>query len=149
MVISDNKIEFVIKKPTKTTRRILKPTVVTCVSSPIQELDVANHVKVYLERTESHRDTHDKLFISWKTFKPVTKQSLARWLTLVLKIAGIDTSSFTAHSYRGAGLSNALSKGAHISQIVSAGNWTNVSTFLNFYNAPSYDSEIGNIILND
>ena len=150
MVISNDKIEFVIKKPTKTTRRILKPIVVTCVSSPTQEeLDVANHVKVYLEKTKPYRTSHDNFFISWKTFKPVTKQSLARWLTLVLKIAKIDTSIFTAHSFRGAGLSKALSKGAPISQIVSSGNWSNVSTFLNYYNAPSYDSEIGNIILND
>ena len=79
--------------------------------------------------------------------KPVTKQSLSRWLTLVLKLAGIDTNKYQAHSYRGAGLSAAFSAGASISQIMAAGNWSNENTFRMYYNAPSTDSSIGNLIL--
>ena len=137
IVFSDNKIEIVIKDKVKTSRKFLKSTIVTCVSSDIVELDVVKTLTHYLERTSQHRNGSEKLFISWKTFKPVCKQTLARWLTLVLKIAKIDTSIFKAHSFRGASLSHAYSKGASINQIVAAGNWTNASTFFRFYNAPS------------
>lgn len=149
IVVSKEKVEFVITDRTKTTRKILKPTVITCVSTDVPELDVANHVKIYLEKTKDFRtnDNFSKLFLSWKTHRPVTKQTLSRWLTMVLKSSKIDTSVFQAHSYRGAGLSKALSSGASISQIIKAGNWTNSSTFNTFYNAPAFDTEIGKIIL--
>ena len=89
-----------------------------------------------------------QLFLSWATKKPVTKATISRWLTTTLKLAGIDTTQFTAHSYRGAGLSAAHSKGASIEKIVEHGNWSNVDTFHSYYNAPDRDSPIGQIILN-
>ena len=102
-----------------------------------------------IELTKDFREDDGKLFLSWATKKPVTRQSIARWLVHVLQLAGIDTATFKAHSYRGAGLSHAFQKGASIKQIVEAGNWANDSTFRMFYNAPSYDSAIGKIILNN
>ena len=144
--ISDSKLKFVINEKTKTTRKFLKPQIISCVSSSVPELDVAEHVKTYLERTSPFREDTN-FFLSWKTRKPVSKPTLSRWLTLVLKKAGIDTNKYQAHSFRGAGLSKALNSGASIAQIVAAGNWTNAKTFLNYYNAPSYDSDIGRIIL--
>ena len=147
MIVSDDKIEFIVRDKIKTTKKVLKPTVITCVSSHIEQLNVAAHVKAYLERTATFREPNSPLFLSWATHKPVTRQSLARWLTLVLKMAHIDTSIFKAHSYRGAGLSKALSKGASIKQIIESGNWSNATNFHRFYNAPSYDTPIGNLIL--
>ena len=55
-----------------------------------------------------------KLFLSWATKKEVTKQTISRWLTIVLALSGIDTNKFKAHSYRGAGLSAAYAKGVSI-----------------------------------
>ena len=149
MCISEDKIDFIINDKIKTTRKILKPHIISCISTNSPELDVCAHVKAYLQKTESYRTENGpfQLFLSWKTHRPVTRQSLSRWLTLVLKIAGIDISKFQAHSYRGAGLSKAIRSGASIPQIVKAGHWKNASTFKTFYNAPSYDSEIGKIIL--
>ena len=149
MVISDKKVDFVITDKVKSTRKFLKPTIISCISTNNEALDVSAHVKAYVEKTKNLRGSEEKLFISWKTFKSVTRQSLARWLTLVLKIAGIDTSIFKAHSYRGAGLSKAMNKSANISQIVAAGNWSSSATFNKFYHAPNVDSEVGQIILND
>ena len=149
MKISPTKIEFVIREKVKNTRKVLKPTIITCVSSAIPELDVASHVSFYLEKTQEYRDEKGQVFLSWLTKKPVVKQSLARWLKEVLGLAGIDTSVYKSHSYRGAGLSHAFQKGASIDQIVAAGNWANSSTFNMYYNAPSHSSDIGNIILGD
>ena len=149
MSITSQSVDFIVKERTKTTRRILKPITISCVSNDDESPNFANYVQFYINATKAHRGKEGKLFISWKTLKPVVRSSLARWLKQVLASAGIDTSIFKAHSYRGAGLSHALNKGATIDQIVKAGNWANASTFNKFYNAPSYDSAIGNIILND
>ena len=149
MSVSENKVEFIIRDRVKTTRRVLKPTVITCVVSDNEALNVANYVKMYIENTREFRKDNGKLFLSWATKKPVVKQSISRWLVEVLKLSGIDTTTYKAHSYRGAGLSHAYQKGASIQQIVDAGNWANDSTFKKFYNAPSYESAIGNIILDN
>ena len=149
MSVSEDKVEFIIRDRVKTTRRVLKPTVITCVVSDNEALNVANYVKMYIENTKEFRKDNGKLFLSWATKKPVVKQSISRWLVEVLKLSGIDTTTYKAHSYRGAGLSHAYQKGASIQQIVDAGNWANDSTFKKFYNAPSYESAIGNIILDN
>ena len=67
----------------------------------------------------------------------------------MLDLAGIDSSKYRSHSYRGASVSEAKSKGASINAIMMAGRWRNVSTFRNYYDAPSEESEIGRLILND
>ena len=149
----DNSIKFVIKDRTKTTRRTLRPKIINCCNSEMEELNVANCVRFYLDATKEFRlsnlNNGENLFYSWKTKKPVSKPTIARWLKLVLKLAGIDTNQFTAHSYRGAGLSSAFFRGASIGQIISAGNWKNVNIFKDHYCAPSYESSLGNMILND
>ena len=63
-------------------------------------------------------------------------------------IAGINTKMFTAHSYRGAGLSGAKARGATINQIIAAGDWTNKNKFHPFCDEPVTNSPIGRIILN-
>lgn len=147
MIISPNKVEFLIKDRIKTTRKVLKPFVITCVSTEDDSLNVCEYVKYYLEKTKGFRQNYEKLFLSWCSKRPVTKQSIARWLVEVLKLSGINTSIFRAHSFRGASLSYALEKGASIQQIISAGNWSNETTFRRFYCSPSEESEIGRLIL--
>ena len=112
-------------------------------------------VIAYLNRTISLRAKAVKQglgkptqpFLSWSTHRPVTKTTISCWLTTTLEMAGINTQLFTAHSYRGAGLSDTKAKGASVSQIVAAGYWTNVKTFHSFYEAPANNTPIGKIIL--
>ena len=81
--------------------------------------------------------------------KLVTKPSIARWLTKVIRLSGIDTNNFKELAYRGAWLSKAFQRGASLEQIVVAGNWSNTGTSKSYYNSPSTDSDIGRITLND
>lgn len=75
------------------------------------------------------------LFISFiKPYKPVTKQTLARWVNSYLNLAGIQ--GFSAHSTRKAGSSKAKVKGVKIEDILAKGNWTNKTTFEKFYYKP-------------
>ena len=148
-LVVDSDLKFVIKERIKTTRRVLRPTIVNCVTTDIEELNVKDYVLFYIEATKDFRPQSErKLFTSWKSYKNVTRPTLARWLKTVLQLAGIDP-HYGSHSYRGAGLSNAYFKGASIDQIIKAGNWSSVSTFKSFYCAPSSESSIGRIILND
>ena len=149
MHISDDLVSFIITDRLKTTGRILKPKIVKCFSSSESSLNVVLYIKEYLSRTACFRSPENtQFFISWATKRPVTRATLARWLKSILKIANIDTSIFSAHSYRGSSLSAAYARGVSISDIVKAGDWTNVNTFFNHYCAESMDTPVGQIILN-
>jgi hypothetical protein len=146
--ISKEGISFIIDQRLKNTRRVLKPKIVTCVTSEIDSLNVSDYVVAYLNRTVAMRAAITRtgspkptqLFLSWATKKPVAKQTLSRWLKDSLAQAGIDTGQFQAHSYRGAGLSAAFANGASIKDIMSAGDWKDADTFHTHYSAPSRDS---------
>ena len=148
MHFGEDAISFIITDRLKTTRRVLKPRVVKCISSDEPSLNVFLYVKEYLARTSTFRQSNDsQLFLSWATKRPVTSPTLARWLKQTLFKAKIDTKMFSAHSYRGASLSSAYSKGISIREIVAAGDWTNADTFHKHYFGHSIDSPVGRIIL--
>ena len=152
MVVDEEMVKFVILSKTKTTKKVLQPLEIKCVSTDDPAVNVCNYVKFYLNETNSFRSgdaASQQFFLSWLTKKAVTKQSLARWLCECLRLADIDTSVYKAHSYRGAGLSAAYHKGASLASIVAQGNWKGTGTFLKHYCAPADDSEIGRIILNE
>ena len=154
--ITEHGISFIIFNRLKQHRKSITPKTVQCVNSDIPSLNVADYVTAYLNRTLPIRAQHvaqgsekpKRLFLSWATKKEVTKQTILRWLTSVLKLAGIDTSHFSAHSYRGAGLSAAYSKGVPLDKIIAHGDWKNCETFKKHYDAPSSDTPIGQVILN-
>ena len=75
-----------------------------------------------------------KLFISCiKPHKPISTDTLSRWIKLVLASAAIDTSVFKAHSVRGAATSHTYAKGVQIVEILRAADWINERTFRNYY----------------
>jgi site-specific recombinase XerD len=151
--IVDNTVVFVVNTKLKTTRRVIKNKVIKCIATDTPPINVCDYVLYYLNKTLAYRVAEvakgnpkpTKLFLSWATKRPVTKQSIARWLKYVLTLAGIH--NYSSHSYRGAGLSHAFAKGVTIDQIIKAGDWTTAQTFQRFYNKPSDSSTVGRIIL--
>ena len=93
----------------------------------------------YISRTKALRghgpnDFVSKLFISYiKPHKPISTDTLSRWIKLVLASAGIDTSVFKTHSVRGAATSHAYAKSVPIAEILRAADWTNERTFRKYY----------------
>ena len=68
----------------------------------------------YVARTASIRQllNSSQVFVSYgEPYKVVSSATLARWLKAVLSLAGIDTSIFKGHSFRGALTSKAVSLG--------------------------------------
>lgn len=95
----------------------------------------------YLARTEVLRRGFsrgaDKLLLSFiKPHKGVSKDTIARWLKVMLNRSGVDTSKFTAGSVRPAAVSKAKAMAVPISCIMSKAGWSQECTFAKFYDKP-------------
>ena len=66
---------------------------------------------------------------------------------LMLILAGIDTSTFKAHSVRGASVSAAASVGLTSNQILNAADWSSDSVFQRFYHKPICENQVGIAVL--
>lgn len=60
--------------------------------------------------------------------------TLAKWLLNALKLSGVDTAVFRAHSTRAASSSDLALKGFSVSQIMKRADWSRAKTFQTFYN---------------
>ena len=100
-------------------------------------LCVVKTMEEYIKRTLKHRDKHSQLLLSYiKPFKPVSKDTIARWVKVVLKSAGIDVKKYSAHSSRAASTSICKAKGLTMQKIMAAAGWSNAGTFAKFYEKP-------------
>ncbi|CAG7822913.1 unnamed protein product [Allacma fusca] len=102
------------------------------------EICAATVLKEYIRRTETVRGDQSKLFLSiCRPYKPVTAQTIGRWIKTVLTRSGIDMTIFSAHSTRHASTSSAAAQGINIETIRQAAGWTASSTmFAKFYKQP-------------
>lgn len=102
-----------------------------------EHLCIFKTLEVYLAKTKPLRGNHSQLFISYQQpHKPVTTDTIARWLKAVLAKAGIDTNIFHAHSTRAASTSAAKLAKLSVDTIMNAAGWTNALTFSKFYDKP-------------
>ena len=100
-----------------------------------RRLCVFTCLRHYLKRTKQICSS-TKLFIS--THSPhggVTKDTLARWIKLILMKSGIDTKVFKPHSTRAAASSAAV-RSTDISLVLQTAGWSSERTFAMFYNKP-------------
>ena len=104
----------------------------------------------YLSRTKEIRvDLNkagvngDQLFLSFcKPYKPVSKDTIGRWIKMVLDTAGIDVTLFKSHSLRHASTSKALKVGVPIEQILAKAGWSSDKMFSTYYNKPITNVQI-------
>ena len=96
-------------------------------------LCVVNLISNYLERTGPLRQDSCQLLISFnKPHRPVSKDTIKRWIKEVLSRSGIDTSKYTAHSTR-ASSTTFVSKSVSIKTILAAAGWSHEDTFTKYY----------------
>jgi len=114
-----------------------------------ENLCVVHTLYDYLDRTVNIRNDSSKLLISYqKPFKPVSKDTISRWLRILLGKAGIDIRSFTAHSTRSASSSAAKNNGLPVNIIMDKVGWSSLSTFSKFYDKPiRKQSDYGSSVL--
>ena len=102
-----------------------------------RRLCVVTCLKQYVKLTEPVRAGHDSLWLSYsKPFKPVSRDTISRWIRNVLENAGINTNLFGAHSTCAASTSAAQSNNVSINTIMDAAGWSRESTFRKFYDKP-------------
>ena len=106
----------------------------------------------YENRTAAWRSTDpskpNKLLLSYiYPHKAVTSATVARWLREPLQLAGIDTSTFKGHSFRGAVTTEAAKQGFSISEILQFADWSRQSTFIKFYYRPQFNTAPARAVL--
>ena len=99
-------------------------------------------LKVYIERTAQFRAGVDQmkgpLFLSFvRPHKPVTRDTIARWIRIVLHRSGVDTRLYSASSVRHAAASRAKVMAVPIAHILVKAGWSRETTF-----ARHYDKEV-------
>nr|CAH7744532.1 unnamed protein product [Callosobruchus chinensis]CAH7758162.1 unnamed protein product [Callosobruchus chinensis]CAH7759504.1 unnamed protein product [Callosobruchus chinensis] len=105
------------------------------------EYCIDNNLEIFsvTQKTEQLRNsqTNNLLITFKKPYKNASSQSISRWVKCMLKLCGIDTDIFTAHSTRHAATSAAALKGISIDTIRCSAGWSEKSqVFGRFYNRP-------------
>lgn len=119
---------------TSTPKRHTQPLQIHCFEN--ERLCVVSHLRRYLLITQEFR-SGEQLFLTYlKPHKPIARNILSRWIKQVLKLAGIDTEIYTAHSTRAASTSAANARNVPIDQILKAAGWSNKTSFVRFYHKP-------------
>lgn len=109
---------------------------------------VVRMLKHYLNKTKMLRSSSELFIITQKPYNPASKNTIAKWIKLCLKLAGIDMSVFTPHSTRGAATSAAITK-VPIDTVIKTAGWTRDCTFRKFYKKPiTNDSSFSHALLN-
>ena len=111
--------------------------------APIDLISFQSDKKLCVERSQ--------LLISYdKSFKPVSKDTISRWVKQVFESAGIDINKYSAHSSRAASKSSCKAKGLSLAVIMQSTGWSNSSTFTKFYGKPvnTAPANFGSVLLN-
>ncbi len=111
-------------------------------TSTEEKLCPVKALKDFIERTEKFRPASEpsegsRLLIALvRPHKPVSSNTVSRWIKSMLSKGGVDTTKFGAHSTRSAAASRAVVEGAPIDAILQTGSSAHEATFNRFYNRP-------------
>ena len=138
MVLKHDSCVFTIHKLLKTSRPGKHVSALTFTAySPDNRLCPIVCLSEYVKRTSELRKGGDQLLVSFqKPHKPVSTDTISRWLKTVLEKSGIDTSVFKGHSTRAASTSAAAVCKIPLSTIMDNAGWSNATTFGKFYKKP-------------
>lgn len=104
-------------------------------------------LECYLKKTKGIRSSSKLFIITQKPFSGASKSTIANWIKLGLKLAGIDLSIFTPHSTRAAATSAVVNK-VPIDTIIKTAGWSKDCTFRKFYKKPiTNDSSFSDTLL--
>jgi integrase len=147
--VTENSVRFSVQSLLKTSRpgRFLKDIELKAFSQN-KKLCVVTVLKEYLKRTEIFRNNQKQLLLSYiHPHKPVSRETISRWICKVLVASGVDTDVFSAHSTRSAAVTAAKQASVPINTILSAAGWQSSSTFARFYDKPINKENFGARIL--
>ena len=119
MKSNEKGLEFTLKEILKNSKPGKSPVVISLPAFPVNgKLCVHSTFSRYVAKTSHIRQTvgTSKLFLSYgKPYKPVSSSIISRWQE---SVAGIDTSIFKGHSFRGASTSKAVTRGVSLDDVL-------------------------------
>ena len=116
--------------------------------TPDADICPISTLNAYLQQTANVRQDNTQLLLSYvKPFKPVSRDTISRWLKMVLNEAGIDTNMFRPHSTRAASCSKVNAKSVPVMSIMQAAGWSSENTFRRFYNKPVIEDDLTHALL--
>ena len=125
MTQENDRITFKFDLLTQNRPSIKSPIMELCAYPENLKIYVIKTFSHYLERTQSFREQETKLFLTYQKHQhAVSASTISRWIESMLKGAGDDTSTFSAHSTRAASFSAAKQAGVPIMDILSTGRWS-------------------------
>ena len=94
-------------------------------------------LKAYINKTKALRNNETKLFVNYvRPHKAVSRDTVSRWTKDTLRLCGIDTKVFMAHSTTSASVSKAHGKDVPVHEIMAKAGWRSAETFCKYYNKP-------------
>ena len=147
----DGSVGFILTKPMKTAKtgeRLLELKLLPY--DTVSKLCVVRTLREYLSRTKDLRLSKD-LFVSYvKKHKGVSKGTIARWITHVLRVSGVNVTKYGPHSLRGAGVSAGAKMGVNMDILLKYGSWRRAATMARHYQKPvevDPDQDLGRCLL--
>lgn len=129
---NDQGCVIVIQEKLKHTRKGYNQSALELTTLEDQKLCVVQTMKDYIAKTGPIRGEEEQLLLSFvKPHKPVSHDTVSRWMKNVLSDSGIE--DFAPHSFRGAAASAMARGGVSLAEIMKKAGWSNASTFRKFY----------------
>lgn len=117
--------------------------------APDRRICVYTYLNHYLERSNSVRQGTTALFLTIsKPYHKASKATMARWVKLLLQLAGIDITLYGPHSVRAASSSAAKKGGASMQTVMDTAGWSKSSTFARYYDKPVQQRLFSEAVLN-
>jgi integrase len=137
MTLSETSCEFQVLEHMKTSKPGSGTTILKIEQyTPDKNICPILVLREYLKRTKSVRGDNKQLFVSYqKPYQPVSRDTISRWVKVVLDNAGIDTTVYSAHSTRAAATSKAY-QSVPLDILIKSAGWSSDSTFQKYFNKP-------------
>ena len=138
MFVSDNKYTFVIPNHLKQSKPGVPYPNVVLESFEKPSICVVTTLREYITRTKPLRgSSHSQLLISYvQPYKPVSRDTVTRWVGCTMALAGIDVTKYSAHSTRAASVSAANRASVNLDDILKTAGWSSECCFARHYNKP-------------
>ena len=138
MFVSDDKYTFVIPNHLKQSKPVVSNPRVVLESFEQPSICVVTTLQEYLMRTKALRGSgQSQLLISYvKPYKPISRDTVTRWVQNTLALAGIDIPQYSAHSTRASSVSAASRANVNLDDILQTAGWSSEFCFAQFYNKP-------------
>ena len=148
MIDNRTSVAFPLREHVKQSKPGSKGMVIELKSFSNPRLCMVTTLREYLIRTKLLKEPRGQLLLSYvKPYKPVSRDTISRWVKAVLQCSGIDVTMFKPHGTRSASTSKAKLNDVPLSDILDKAGWKSESTFAKFYDKQIVEDTLANKIL--